>query len=98
MKLATEIDLQCKHCGYKKSKLDLYSYFKWDDAKWSDKRELAPDQAFPAPVQFCPNCRHFYYIDAESVIIKDVDDYNWIEPLSYDKILLSVRDFAKASR
>lgn len=27
MRLSTEKDLQCKHCGFTKSKLDLYCYF-----------------------------------------------------------------------
>ena len=92
MKLATDIDQQCRHCGLKKSKLDLYCYYKWDDARWSDKREIAPSGAFPAPVQFCPNCKRFYYIDAEDVLIDSVDEYNWIDPLSYEMILPSIRD------
>ena len=87
LRFSGKADLKCKHCGFKKSKLDLYCFFQWDDARWSDNREVAPSQAIPGPVQFCPNCRHFYYIDAAAVLIDDVDDYNWIEPLSYEKIL-----------
>jgi hypothetical protein len=93
MKFTTDTDLQCKHCGFKKSKLDLYCFSQWDDARWSDMRELAPNQAIPAPIQFCPNCKHFYYIDAAAVFIDDVDGYNWIEPLSYEKILPSILDW-----
>lgn len=93
LRFTSEKDLQCKHCGFVKPKLDLYCYFSWDDAKWSDKREIAPNRAFPAPVQFCPNCKRFYYIDADDVLIDEVDNYNWIEPLSYDTILPSIRDW-----
>lgn len=93
LRFSGKADLKCKHCGFKKSKLDLYCFFQWDDARWSDNREVAPSQAIPGPVQFCPNCRHFYYIDAASVLIDNVDDYNWIEPLSYEKILPSILDW-----
>ncbi|MBQ7812068.1 MAG: hypothetical protein IJZ70_06645 [Bacteroidales bacterium] len=93
LRFTSEKDLQCKHCGFVKPRLDLYCYFLWDDAKWSDKRELSPSKAFPAPVQFCPNCKRFYYIDAEDVLIDDMNKYNWIKPLSYDNLLPSIGDW-----
>lgn len=93
MKLSTQEDLRCKHCGHVKERLDLYCYFLWQDGKWSDERETAPNQAVPALVQYCPKCKRFYYIEAESVLMKDVNDYNWIEPVEYDAILPSAREY-----
>ena len=93
LRFTSEKDLQCKHCGFVKPRLDLYCYFLWEDGKWSDQRECAPNQAVPALVQYCPNCHRFYYIDAEAILIKNVNDYNWIEPVDYDVILPSIREY-----
>ena len=68
LRLSTKEDLKCKHCGFVKERLDLYCYFAWNGGQWSDRRELAPNQAVPALVQYCPNCHRFYYIDAEGKI------------------------------
>lgn len=92
-KLSTKDDLQCKHCGHVKERLDLYCYFAWDDGAWSDRRENAPKCAVPALVQYCPKCHRFYYIDAEGVHMTDVNDYNWIEPVEYEAIAPSVREY-----
>lgn len=51
LRFTSEKDLQCKHCGFVKPRLDLYCYFLWEDGKWSDQRECAPNQAVPALVQ-----------------------------------------------
>ena len=92
-KLSTKDDLQCKYCGYVKERLDLYCYFAWDDGAWSDRRENAPKCAVPALVQYCPKCHRFYYIDAEGVRMTDVNDQNWIEPVEYEAIEPSVREY-----
>ncbi len=94
MKLSTKGDLQCKHCGFTKSKLDLYCYFACD-GYWSDLRHIAPNQAVPALVQHCPKCNRYYYISAEGVEIFNTSDYNWIEPVDYDAILPSVSEYDK---
>lgn len=93
LRFTSEKDLQCKHCGFVKPRLDLYCYFLWEDGKWSDQREQAPNQAIPALVQYCPKCKRFYYIEAEGMLMKDVNDYNWIEPVEYEAILPSVREY-----
>ena len=93
LRLSGKEDLKCKHCGHVKERLDLYCYFSWSDGIWSDQRHLAPNQAVPALVQYCPNCHRFYYIDAEGVLMKDVKDYNWIEPVDYEAILPSIREY-----
>ena len=31
LRFTSEKDLQCKHCGFVKPRLDLYCYFLWDD-------------------------------------------------------------------
>lgn len=43
MRMSTKDDLQCKHCGHVKERLDLYCYFAWEDGVWSDQRETAPN-------------------------------------------------------
>jgi hypothetical protein len=93
LRLSTKEDLKCKHCGFVKERLDLYCYFAWNGGQWSDRRELAPTQAIPALVQYCPNCHRFYYIDAEGVYMTDVNHYNWIEPVEYEAILPSIREY-----
>ena len=93
MRMSTKDDLQCKHCGYVKERLDLYCYFAWNDDSWSDRRETAPQCAVPALVQYCPRCHRFYYIEAEGVLMTDVNDYNWIEPVEYEAIAPSVREY-----
>lgn len=92
-RLSTKEDLQCKHCGYVKKRLDLYCYFAWNDGEWSDRRETAPKCAVPALVQYCPKCHRFYYIEAEGVHMTDVNDYNWIEPVEYEAIAPSIREY-----
>jgi hypothetical protein len=94
MILATEKDLQCKHCGFIKDKLDLYCYFAWNDGFWSDLRHSAPNQAIPALVQYCPNCKRYYFIEVEGVMMKSTRDYNWIEPVEYDDIKPAVKEYA----
>ena len=93
MRMSTKEDLQCKHCGHVKERLDLYCYFAWNGGIWSDRRHLAPNQAIPAIVQYCPKCHRFYHILAEGVLIKDVKEYNWIEPVEYEVILPSIREY-----
>ena len=93
LRLSTHKDLQCTHCGFTKSKLDLYCYFAWNDGIWSDMRHIAPNQAVPALVQYCPQCNRFYYIEAEGVYMTSTNDYNWIEPVDYAAILPSVKEY-----
>mgnify|MGYP003294253600 FL=1 len=95
MILATENDLQCKYCGFVKDKLDLYCYFLWQDGFWSDLRHIAPNQAVPALVQYCPKCKRYYFIEVDGVHMKSTADYRWIEPVEYDDIVASIKEYSK---
>lgn len=95
MKFSTEKELQCTHCGAIKDRLDLHCYYFWDKGECSDLRELAPQQAVPAIVQFCPSCRRFYHIEKEGVVIKSIGDFNWIDPVTYDAIKPSIVEYDK---
>lgn len=53
----------CPHCGHKKEILQLISGNTFDAVQWSDAKLVAPMLPKASPVQKCPQCGKFYFLN-----------------------------------
>lgn len=78
----------CPHCGAKKELIQLMSGNTCGLEQWSDVKQIAPMLPQPSPVQKCPHCNHYYFLN--KVKIKQGNSY------SFEKGWLSFEDSVEA--
>lgn len=64
----------CPYCGEKKEIIRLLSGNTFGSVLWSDAKEVMPMCPSASPIQKCPRCGHFYFL--EKVLLKEGDKYS----------------------
>lgn len=64
----------CPYCGKEKEIFRLLSGNTFGSVLWSDAKEVAPMCPSASPIQKCPRCGHFYFL--EKVLLKEGDKYS----------------------
>ena len=73
----------CPHCGGKKEIIQLMSGNTFGAVLWSDSKEIAPMFPRVSPVQKCPTCGHYFFLNEAQ--IEEGDTYSSEEGwLSFD--------------
>ena len=67
----------CPQCGHKKEIIQLLSGNTIDAVQWSDGKFVAPMLPEASPVQKCPECGKFYFLN--EVEIEEGTDYSFEE-------------------
>ena len=102
MQLGPTKILICPFCGGKKGVITLLSGNTLDGTVWSDTRRYYPMMPELSPIQKCPHCYKFYFIDqAESHYIDDItllqDSDKGIKNLSVAEALMAVKQMENIS-
>ena len=102
MQLGPTKILICPFCGGKKGVITLLSGNTFDGTVWSDTRRYYPMMPELSPIQKCPHCYKFYFIDqAESHYIDDItllqDSDKGIKNLSVAEALMAVKQMENIS-
>lgn len=73
----------CPHCGGEKEIVQIVSGNTYGAWLWSDSKQVAPMLPHVSPIQKCPTCGHYYFL--EHAYIKEGDTYSDEEGwLSFD--------------
>ncbi|MGM9815661.1 MAG: hypothetical protein ACI304_01210 [Lepagella sp.] len=102
MQLGPTKILICPFCGSKKGVITLLSGNTIDGTVWSDTRRHYPMMPELSPIQKCPHCSKFYFIEqAESHYTDDItllqDSDGGIKNLSVAEALMAVKQMESIS-
>lgn len=102
MQLGPTKILICPFCGGKKGVITLLSGNTFDGTVWSDTRRHYPMMPELSPIQKCPHCSKFYFIEqAESHYTDDItllqDSDGGIKNLSVAEALMAVNQMESIS-
>lgn len=64
----------CPYCGEKKEIIRLLSGNTFGSVLWSDAKEVMPMCPSASPIQKCPRCGHFYFL--EKVLLEEGSEYS----------------------
>lgn len=87
--------LTCPFCGGKKEVMSLLSGNTFGATVWSDTRREYPMLPEVSPVQQCPHCQKFYFVEQANAEYDNSRESFELGKLNYDQLLEAYEQFDK---